>query len=183
MNLPARGPAQVRIGIAIAVPEPYAGELQRARAELGDPLAQAIPPHITVIGPTVVDEAVMPTVVEHLSKVAADTPPFRVQLRGTGTFRPVSPVVFVALAAGIAECEQLERATRSGVLHQETRFNYHPHVTVAHEVPDAELDRAFTELAGFDGAFDVDCLWQYEHGDDEVWRPQRCFPLTGDLAS
>jgi 2'-5' RNA ligase len=183
MNLPARGPAQVRIGIAIAVPEPYAGELQRARAGLGDPLADAIPPHITVIGPTVVDESALPAVVEHLSKVARETPPFRVHLRGTGTFRPVSPVVFVALAAGIAECEQLETATRSGVLAQDLRFNYHPHVTVAHELPDAELDRAFTELAGFDAAFDVDRLWQYEHGDDGVWRPQRSFPLAGSSAA
>ncbi|MCA5892376.1 2'-5' RNA ligase family protein [Isoptericola sp. NEAU-Y5] len=179
MNIPARGPAQVRIGIAIAVPDPFAEELQTARADLGDPLAHAIPPHITVIGPTVVDESVLPAVVEHLEKVASETPAFRVHLRGTGTFRPISPVVFVALAEGIAECEMLEAATRSGILAQDLRFNYHPHVTVAHEVPEAELDRALTDLAGFDGAFDVDRLWQYEHGDDGVWRPQRSFRLAG----
>ncbi|MGH8967814.1 MAG: 2'-5' RNA ligase family protein [Actinomycetes bacterium] len=179
MNLPERGLSQVRIGVAIAVPEPFGSRLQDARARLGDPLAQAIPPHITVIGPTVVDVSVLEAVSEHLEKVAAETPPFRVHLRGAGTFRPVSPVVFVSLAEGIAECEQLETAARSGVLAQDLRFNYHPHVTVAHQVADAFLDRAFVEMADFDGVFEVDRLWQYEHGDDGVWRPHRSFRLAG----
>jgi 2'-5' RNA ligase len=180
VNLPERGPSQVRIGIAIEVPEPFATELQDARARFGDPLARAIPPHITVVGPTVVDESVLPAVGEHLEKVVGDVPAFRVHLRGTGTFRPVSPVVFVAVAEGIAECEILEQAVRTGVLDQELRFSYHPHVTVAHEVPDAALDRAFDELAGYEAVFHVDAVWQYEHGDDGVWRPQRRFPLAGE---
>lgn len=178
MNLPERGPSQVRIGIAIEVPEPFATELQDARARFGDPLARAIPPHITVVGPTVVDESVLPAVCEHLEKVVGDVPAFRVHLRGTGTFRPVSPVVFVTVVEGIAECEILEQAVRTGVLDQDLRFSYHPHVTVAHEVPDAALDRAFDELAGYEAEFHVDAVWQYEHGDDGVWRPQRRFPLA-----
>ncbi len=183
MNLPERGPSQVRIGIAIEVPEPFATELQDARARFGDPLARAIPPHITVVGPTVVDESVLPAVGEHLEKVVGDIPGFRVHLRGTGTFRPVSPVVFVAVAEGIAECEILEQAVRAGVLDQELRFSYHPHVTVAHEVPDGALDRAFDELAGYEAVFPVDAVWQYEHGDDGVWRPQRRFPLAGGASA
>ncbi|PZR55096.1 2'-5' RNA ligase family protein [Xylanimonas oleitrophica] len=177
MNLPERGPAQARIGIAIEVPEPWSAQLQAARARFGDPLAGDIPPHITVVGPTVVDEAVLPAVWEHLEKVTADMPAFRVHLRGSGTFRPISPVVFVNVVAGIAECELLEQSARSGVLAQELRFNYHPHVTVAHEVPDEALDRAFEEMADFDAEFDVTALWQYEHGDDGVWRKQRRFAL------
>ncbi|WP_347568615.1 2'-5' RNA ligase family protein [Isoptericola sp. AK164] len=161
------------------MPDPYAARLQEARAEFDDPLAQVIPPHITVIGPTVVDRADMPSVGEHLGKIADEMPPFRVHLRGTGTFRPVSPVVFVSLAEGIAECELLEQQTRSGVLAQDLRFNYHPHVTIAHEVPDDALDRAFTEMADFEAVFDVSAIWQYEHGDDGVWRPQRSYELRG----
>ncbi|MFV2144279.1 2'-5' RNA ligase family protein [Isoptericola sp. G70] len=183
MKLPARGPEQVRIGIAIAIPEPYATQLQNARAAVGDPLAAAIPPHITVIGPTVVDSSVLPAVCEHLEKIAGETPPFRIHLRGTATFRPISPVVFVALAEGIAECELLEEQARSGVLAQELRFNYHPHVTVAHEVPDEALDRAFDEMSGFEAVFHVSALSMYEHGDDGVWRPQRSFALRGSPAA
>jgi 2'-5' RNA ligase len=179
VNLPPRGPDQARIGIAIAVPEPYASRLQEARSAVGDPLAEAIPPHITVVGPTVVDGSVMPAVVEHLEKVAGEVAPFRVHLRGTATFRPISPVVFVSLVEGIAECELLEEQARSGVLAQELRFNYHPHVTVAHEVPDAALDRAFEAMSDFEAVFDVVELWMYEHGDDGVWRQERSFPLSG----
>jgi 2'-5' RNA ligase len=179
VNLPPRGPEQARIGIAIAVPEPYASQLQDARAAAGDPLAGAIPPHVTVVGPTVVDDSVMPAVVEHLEKVAGELAPFRVHLRGTATFRPVSPVVFVSLVEGIGECELLEELARSGVLAQDLRFNYHPHVTVAHEVPDEALDQAFDAMSDYEAVFDVDAFWMYEHGDDGVWRPERSFALGG----
>lgn len=182
MNIPARGPDQTRIGIAIAVPEPHASRLQQARADVGDPLADVIPPHITVVGPTVVDDSTLAAVAEHLEKVAAESAPFRVHLRGTGTFRPVSPVVFVALVEGIAECELLEQQARSGVLAQELRFNYHPHVTIAHEIPDAAMDEAFETMAGFEAEFEVDRFWQYTHGDDGVWRPRRAFVLGGTPA-
>ena len=37
-------------------------------------------------------------------------------LRGTATFLPVSPVVFVALAQGISACERLSDAIRTGPL-------------------------------------------------------------------
>src|SRR5690606_21371766 len=105
--LPERHGSQRRIGVAIQVPEPFSTQLQEARVRSGDPLARAIPPHITLLGPTVVEPDELGTVVDHLAKVAGRHEPFPVLLRGTGTFRPVSPVVFVQVAAGISECEQL----------------------------------------------------------------------------
>ena len=180
MNLPERGPSQTRIGIAIEVPAPFGPELQAARARFGDPLAAAIPPHITLLGPTVLDPGELEEAVAHLEAVAAGAAPFRIHLRGSASFRPVSPVVFVQVVEGIAECEHLERAVRSGPLQQELRFNYHPHVTVAHEVDDASLDRAFDDMATYEARFDVGGFHLYEHGDDGVWRPRRLFDLTGD---
>ncbi len=108
--------------------------------------------------------------------------PFVVHLQGTATFRPVSPVVFVQLAQGSAGCAALERGVRSDVLDQVVHFDYHPHVTVAHEVPDEQLDAASHDLAGFDAAFLVDSFHSYAHGDDGVWRPVRDFSLTGAAA-
>lgn len=177
MRLPERGEDQVRIGVALAVPEPFGPQLQAARAGFGDPLAAAIPPHVTLLGPTVVDIADIPKVDDHLASVGRAHRPFTVHLRGTGTFRPVSDVVFVQVVQGISECERLERSVRSGPLLQELRFNYHPHVTVAHDVPDDALDRAFAELAAFEARFRVTALQVFEHGDDGVWRPVRAFPL------
>lgn len=179
MRLPERVGDQVRIGVAVQVPPPWGPQLQAARAGFGDPLADAIPPHVTIVPPTVLERDEVGAVDEHLRDVAARHAPFTVHLRGTGTFRPVSAVVFVQVVEGIAECELLERDVRSGPLEQELRFNYHPHVTVAHDVPDDALDQAFTELADFDAEFGVDAVQVYEHGDDGVWRPVREFPLTG----
>jgi 2'-5' RNA ligase len=182
VNLPERGPGQVRVGVAIEVPEPFATELQSARARFGDPLASAIPPHITLLGPTVLDPEVLDEAHAHLLRVAATAAPFRLHLRGSATFRPVSPVVFVQVVEGIPECERLEQAVRSGPLEQELRFNYHPHVTVAHEVADADLDRAFDEMASYEAQFEVQGFHLYEHGDDGVWRPRRPY-LLGETTS
>lgn len=177
MRLPARVGDQVRIGVAVEVPAPFGQELQRARAAFNDPLARDIPPHVTLLGPTVVEPDEMGDVAEHLAAVGRQHEPFSVHLRGTGTFRPVSPVVFVQVVQGIAECEQLERSVRSGPLAQDLRFNYHPHVTVAHEVREPDLDRAFDDLAGFEARFVVERIQVFEHGDDGVWRVVRHIPL------
>ncbi|QTE28805.1 2'-5' RNA ligase family protein [Pengzhenrongella sicca] len=182
MILPERSGSQLRIGVAITVPEPYGSTLQHARGRFGDPLAGDIPPHITLLGPTVVEPRELADISAHLARVAAATRPFVFQLRGTGSFRPVSPVVFVQVDEGAPECARLEAAVRSGPLAQDVRFDYHPHVTVAHEVPDAALDRAFAEMAQFQARFVVSGFQFFEHGDDNVWRPVRDFLFTGSSA-
>jgi 2'-5' RNA ligase len=161
------------IGVAIAIPEPWGGELQRRRADFGDPLADAIPTHVTLLPPTELGAEALPTVDRHLRTIALQERPFRLRLRGTATFRPVSPVVFVQLAQGIADCERVEAQVRSGPLARRLSFHYHPHVTVAHHVPEESLDRAFSELATYDASFEVWGFSLYEHGPDGVWRPQR----------
>ena len=92
-------------------------------------------------------------------------------LRGTGTFRPVSPVVFVSVAEGISSCEQLAMAVRQGPLKVDLAFPYHPHVTIAHHLSDPLLDRAFDELSGFECRFEVEGFHLYVHDDSRGWRP------------
>ncbi|MBC7308445.1 MAG: 2'-5' RNA ligase family protein [Actinomycetales bacterium] len=159
------------IGVAIAVPEPHAATLESCRELFGDPLARAIPAHITILPPTEVDPGQRTDLEDHLRWVCEQVAPFEVHLRGTGTFRPVSPVVFVQLASGISECEAIEAAVRSGPIRRELEFNYHPHVTVAHHLDDEALDHAFKSLSSFETRFIVDSLRLYEHGADQVWRP------------
>jgi len=86
------------IGVALAIPEPWASELQDYRLSVGDTTATMIPTHITLIPPIEVDEDDLAEVEKHLTEVASATSAFRIHLRGTGTFRPVSPVVFVTVA-------------------------------------------------------------------------------------
>jgi 2'-5' RNA ligase len=165
------------IGVAISIPDPHGVILQRRRAEFGDPQALLIPPHVTLLPPTDVEEEILPDLVEHLEDVAEAAAPFPMVLRGTGTFRPVSPVVFVQVSSGIGECELLEQAVRSGPVRRDLDFYYHPHVTVAHQVPEEALERAFHDLAGFEATFEVVDFHLYEHGTDGVWRPEKAFTM------
>jgi 2'-5' RNA ligase len=165
------------IGVAIAIPEPWASELQDYRASLGDATAARIPTHITLIPPADLEESALEAVEEHLASVAASIQPFDIHMRGTGTFRPVSPVVFVTVAKGISGCEQLAGAVRRGPLEVDLHYPYHPHVTVAHHLDDAALDRAFAELAGFECRFTAEEFSLYVHDETAGWQPTRDFGL------
>jgi 2'-5' RNA ligase len=172
-------PATRDIGVAIGIPEPYGGELQGWRERLGDPNASRIVPHVTLLPPTPVSPELLPDIEEHLRLVATKFRQFDIRLRGSATFLPVSSVVFVPLIQGIAECEQLETTVRSGPLSRDIGYAYHPHVTVAHDLPDDALYRAWTALSAYDASFQVFGFSLYEQGPDMVWRPQRDFTFGG----
>ena len=165
------------IGVSVAVPEPWGVDLQCYRVGLGDEAAAGIPTHITLLPPTEVDDGDVEKVHRHLVDVAGGVAPFATRLRGTGTFRPVSPVVFVNVVEGIAGCEQLAAGVRQGPLAVQPQFPYHPHVTIAHHLDEHLLDRAFDDLAGFDCCFTVDRFSLYEHRKGSGWTPVRDFPL------
>jgi 2'-5' RNA ligase len=167
-----------QIGVAVDIPEPWGAYLTRRRAEAGDPQAADIPAHVTLLGPTEIPLTSLPRVEEHLAAVAAAHLPYTVHLRGTGTFRPVTEVVFVVVAAGISECELLAAAISSASeLHRETRFPYHPHVTVAQDVAPEALDKAYEDLAGFSALFEVAGFTLFSHGGQARWQPRRHFRL------
>ncbi|GAA2254870.1 MULTISPECIES: 2'-5' RNA ligase family protein [Kitasatospora] len=174
-SLPGGGdlPEAVTIGVSITVPEPYGSAIQDARDGHGDPLARSIPTHVTLLPPTEVPCERLPDIEKHLSAVAAEHAVFPMLLQGSGTFRPVSPVVFIRVEEGAQECRVLEAAVRSGPLARELAFPYHPHVTVAHGLPDEVLDAAYEKARTFHAAFDVlgFCLSRFDA--DEVWRPWR----------
>lgn len=165
------------IGVALPIPEPYGSELQALRKSFGDPQATSIPTHITLLPPTPVPFGEIEMVEEHLRKVAEGERSFEIHLRGTGTFHPVSPVVFVSVAMGISDCERVEGAVRSGPLSRELSFPYHPHVTIAHHLPTAVLEGAFDALANYEVRFPVWGFGLFEHGRDGIWRPRCNFPF------
>ncbi|MCW2621357.1 MAG: 2-5 ligase [Frankiales bacterium] len=171
------------IGVAIAVPDPFSAELHDWRERLGDPDAKQIPPHVTLLPPTALPVGEVDEVLEHLRAVADQGRCFRLQLRGSATFRPVSPVVFVQMVQGMAECALLERAVRSGPLARDLAFSYYPHVTVAHDLSDGELDRALTELETYDASFDVTALTLFERDRDGWWRPLHEFAFPAGLGA
>ncbi|MBO0926006.1 2'-5' RNA ligase family protein [Cellulomonas sp. zg-ZUI199] len=176
MRLPRAAAGETVVGVAIAVPEPFRTQLHDARVRFGDPEARNIVPHVTLVGPTPVADDRLAALDEHLAATAARHHPFRIRLHGTQTFRPVSPVVFVALVEGASQCAGLESALRVGSLQVATQFPYHPHVTVAHDLDDAALDAAQAAMVDYDAAFDVTGIHRFVH-DGTGWCPVRRFAL------
>lgn len=166
----------ITLGVVVDVPEPHAEIIRAARRSWRDPDADLIPPHITVVTPVSIDCNVLPAVESHLAAACAGAPSFAVHLRGTGTFRPVSPVVFLTVAQGITGCETIERRVRCGPLAVDLRFPYHPHVTVAAELPPRTLDRASVDLDDFSARFDVEEIALYELVTGG-WLRRNSFPL------
>jgi 2'-5' RNA ligase len=167
------------LGVVVSVPEPWAQLLVDWRSKVGDPQASLVPPHVTLLPPTVVRVRDRAAISEHLAQVARRHPPFDVHLSGTGTFRPVSEVVFVAVALGIADCELIATDVRSGPLARSLAFPYHPHVTVAHDVPTDMLDLAYAGLAELHAEFRVESFTEFEQLPDGAWAVAREYPLTG----
>jgi 2'-5' RNA ligase len=169
----------VRVGVAVQIPEPHASVLAGWRRRIGDPEADKIPPHVTLLPPTDFEPEQLELVEKHLAEAAATAAPFTMRLAGAGTFRPVSQVVFVQVSSGIAQCEQLEQAVRRPPIERQLAFPYHPHVTVGHDIADQQLDEAFEGLRDFVAQFQVDSFRMYTQDPDGRWRSCRVFPLTG----
>jgi 2'-5' RNA ligase len=171
MRLPSLRPGQVCLGAALVVPDPVADEFRRVRCEFGEP--DSSPPHITVIPPTPVSKAQVEAVVDHMRAAAGRFGAIRVHLRGAGTFRPVSPVVYAAVTDGFERCRELESLVRGAVTELEDRFPYHPHVTVANGCDEATLDRAEHATRHIDSVFAVDELTVSLLGPSGEWRTCR----------
>jgi 2'-5' RNA ligase len=167
------------LGVVVPIPEPWAQLFVDWRAKVGDPQAGLVPPHVTLLPPTEVPAGERLAISAHLAAVARAHPPFDMHLSGTGTFSPVSAVVFVAVARGIGNCELLANDVRSGPLARSLSFPYHPHVTVAHDVPADMLELAYSGLSDLFAEFRVDHFTEFEQTADGAWAIAREYPLTG----
>lgn len=168
-------------GVAIAIPEPFGSQLREKRAGFGDPMAATVPSHVTLMPPMDLERDDLEGVCDVLKDAAASLHPFPMRLRGTGTFRPVSPVVFIAVSQGISYTEMLAKALRSRLGTEEPEFPFHPHVTIAHHLDDATLDLAYEELSDFECTFQVESFHLYLNTDAEGWCPKREFQLGSPM--
>ncbi|RBY77740.1 2'-5' RNA ligase family protein [Geodermatophilus sp. TF02-6] len=179
LRRPSATPETAVIGVVVPVPEPWAQLFVDWRTKVGDVQADLVPPHVTLLPPTEVAAADRPAITAHLSAVARAHPPFDMHLSGTGTFAPASQVVFVAVARGIGNCEMIAHDVRCGPLTRSLTFPYHPHVTVAHDVPPDMLDVAYCGLADLSAEFRVEHFTEFEQTPDGAWTVAREYPLTG----
>ncbi|MFJ5694435.1 2'-5' RNA ligase family protein [Arthrobacter sp. NPDC093125] len=156
------------LGVILGFPPGIAEELQRWRASFGDPMATVIPAHITLVTTTPTDD--WEAARDHVREVARTQAPFMVTIAGTGSFRPVSPVVFINVEEGFEECVELHEKLQAGPLARDLPFAYHPHVTIAHDVAPESLDEAETVLKDYRATFPVVSMGLYEHDSDGIWQ-------------
>lgn len=100
MFLPTRCEDEDWLGVLIAVPEPWVSQITEARLALGDKAAAQIPAHITLIPPIAVKSDEREAVFAHLRLVVKRHHPFRISIRGTDTFMPISPSSTLLLRMG-----------------------------------------------------------------------------------
>lgn len=84
-----------------------------------------------------------------------------ISLRGTGTFEPISPVVFLNVADGAHNCEQLHEQLLAGPLDHLLAFDFHPHLTIAHDLDAENMARAMAEMKDFSADFLVASIGLY----------------------
>lgn len=168
------------LGLALEVPEPLRSRVDAARAGF-EPGAGRMPAHVTLVAPFDADEDALADIEGHCLRVAAAQAPFRLVVAGTATFRPVSPVAYLAIEEGAGECAALAAALATGPLAIPQRFAYHPHVTIAHVDDDTVLEAAMTAFAAERAAFDVReaVLWEHRAMG---WVPVLRCPLGGQRA-
>ncbi|MCB5273427.1 putative phosphoesterase YjcG [Arthrobacter sp. SO5] len=158
----------IGIGVILGFPAEIAEELQRWRASFGDPMAGVVPAHITLVTTTMTQD--WEATRNHVREVARRQKPFTVTIAGTGSFRPVSPVVFLNVEDGFGDCVSLHQQLQTGPLERDLQFSYHPHVTVAHDVAPESLDEAETVLRDYRATFPVASMGLYEHDDNGIWQ-------------
>ncbi|SDT03244.1 2'-5' RNA ligase [Pseudarthrobacter equi] len=156
------------VGVILGFPPDIAAELQQWRASFGDPLAGVVPAHITLVTTTPTHD--WEATLAHVRDVARRQSPFMVTIAGTGSFRPVSPVVFIKVEDGFDECVELHEKLQQGPLQRDLPFAFHPHVTIAHDVSPESLDEAETVLKSYKATFPVVSMGLYEHDADGIWQ-------------
>jgi len=159
-----------RLGVVVLLPEPVATHVQAWRRALREPTRERIAPHLTLVPPQSVPEEQVDAAVALVDRAAAGALPAAVTLRGAATFLPGSPVTYLAVDDGAAALAGLEAALRAEPLGRRTH-PYRPHVTVAQELPAAELEVAAADLAGFRASFPLSEITLMAQEPDRAWRP------------
>jgi len=150
----ARVPAEQRLNVfalVIYVPDPlgrFLDDLRRALVPNCNPHA-----HVSVLPPRPI-AGDWHTAGEQVRATTAARAPFDVTLTGIDIF-PLTNVVYLELGEGSRQMYALHQAMNTDALHFNEPFVYHPHITLAQEVPAAEVDsvreRARAMWAAFDG--------------------------------
>lgn len=152
-------PRAESLGVIIALPPDLTEELSQWRARYARPDAPLVPAHITLVSGQA--KGSWAEAAEHVRSVARGASAFPVSLRGTGSFAPLSEVVFLNLVTGEKECIELHQELIDGPVRHLLDFTYQPHVTIAHDLDPETMAQAQVEMSNFAADFRVESLGLY----------------------
>lgn len=118
------------------LPEPLGGFLNDLRAELVP--GCRLQSHITVLPPRRL-AACPDRLIAELSKAVADAGAFEITLGDVQLFDSTR-VAYLGLASGRTDVERLYNSLRSGAFAFDDYFPFHPHLTIAQEIPAGDVD-------------------------------------------
>ena len=138
--------------------------------------------HVTILPPRPLCHDLADTV-HQLTDDLQDGLPFRVDLGQIETFA-ATQVIYLGLADGASELRRLYGALNCGCLEYKENFPYHPHITIAQNIPTGnapKLARIATErFANYRGprGFDVTVLSLVQHVAPSIWIDVATLRLT-----
>lgn len=166
------------------IPNPLARFLDDLRLELtpgSRPHA-----HVTILPPRPLDEDLKHTICQ-IERDIRGVAPFRVELSDIAVFE-ASQVIYLGLRRGKKELYALYNALNCGCLEYAENFPYHPHITIAQNVPPGELSRitsiARERWAAYKGprSFVVSVLSFVQHVAPSIWTDVAALPLDIEVA-
>jgi 2'-5' RNA ligase len=121
------------------LPEPLGSFMDSLRCELV-PRCQARS-HVTVLPPRPLASGLPESAWNDLNDSLNMFPPFRVELGSIEIFAGTN-VIYLSVGAGFRELEQMHTALNRGPLEFAEPYQYHPHVTLAQELPPDRVEPA-----------------------------------------
>ncbi|WP_162145937.1 2'-5' RNA ligase family protein [Glycomyces tenuis] len=174
--------------MTIEIADPWRDLLQQARRACCDPLADRIPPHLTLLAPASIPQGRLEVMSDHLESLARTSRPFSITLHGIASFLPLASVVYVPVVDGGRTCTALASAIRNGPIPVIQRYPFHPHITIAQQADPAALERVCRSLMDFEATITVDRMLLSVSSDapsnpDASWRPVGEFHFAGHESS
>ncbi|MBW3557167.1 MAG: GNAT family N-acetyltransferase [Actinobacteria bacterium] len=161
-----------RLGVALLVPAPWAGEIEGLRRALGDGTLGRMPAHLTLVPPVNVREDRLDDALAVVRAAARRAAPLTITLGPPATFLPDTPVLYLRVGGpGVAGIHRLRDEVFVEPLARSLTWSFEPHVTVADDAPPERIAAACAALADYSVEATFDRVHLLEEGPGRVWRP------------
>ena len=159
-----------RLGVVLLLPEPVRTQVEGIRLGLGADLN--IPPHITLVGPVMVDDDAVDDAIEIVRAAAAEhDKPLSITIGPGRTFLPINPVAYLAVSGDVDAVASLHDSCRQAPLELPDEYDFTPHVTLIDGGSDEFVNAAVSATSAFSATMFVRGATVLEFGDDKIWRP------------